>query len=84
MGRTAQGAGVNGEMMRWRRELGRAGIKVLDCDGREEIEEPRTSTRPTVGLPNVGAKEKGAVQRGVKDQNRNTVSEEVHGRRWSG
>lgn len=84
MGRTAQGAGVNGEMMRWRRELGRAGIKVLDCDGREEIEEVRTVSRPTVGLPKVGAKEKDAAQRGTKEWSRNTAGEEVHGRRWSG
>ncbi|QRV94756.1 dUTPase domain-containing protein [Ceratobasidium sp. AG-Ba] len=76
MGRSAQGTGVNGEMNRWRRELARVGVRVVDSDGREEIEEVVRSSRPNnsmLGLSLGGKK-------GEKDVKR----EEVHGRRWSG
>ncbi|QRW22316.1 dUTP diphosphatase [Rhizoctonia solani] len=56
MGRTAQGAGVNGEMMRWRRELKRGGIKVLDSEGKEEIEEPMVSSRSMIGISSRGSR----------------------------
>lgn len=84
MGRTAQGTGVNGEMMRWRRELGRAGIKVLDSDGREEIEEVQIAARSPMRMSKVGAKVKETTQRGAKESRQNMVGDEVHGRRWSG
>ncbi|KAG9094755.1 hypothetical protein FRC06_010511 [Ceratobasidium sp. 370] len=82
-GRTAQGAGVNGEMMRWRRELGRTGIKVLDSEGREEIQEVRVPSPPMLGLKLGGMREGARKGEKVPQQGR---GEEVgvHGRRWSG
>ncbi|KDN49140.1 hypothetical protein RSAG8_02493, partial [Rhizoctonia solani AG-8 WAC10335] len=66
MGRTAQGAGVNGEMMRWRRELKRGGIKVLDSEGKEEIEEPHTPARQRIGASSLGNRGENAFQRNMK------------------
>ncbi|CAE7088543.1 unnamed protein product [Rhizoctonia solani] len=66
MGRTAQGAGVNGEMMRWRRELKRGGIKVLDSEGKEEIEEPPAPARPMIGVSSLGNRGGDAFQRNMK------------------
>ncbi|CAE6465168.1 unnamed protein product [Rhizoctonia solani] len=69
MGRTAQGAGVNGEMMRWRRELKRGGIKVLDSEGKEEIEEPPVPTRPMIGVSGLGNRGRDAFKQGMKGGN---------------
>ncbi|CAE6467968.1 unnamed protein product [Rhizoctonia solani] len=66
MGRTAQGTGVNGEMMRWRRELKRGGIKVLDSEGKEEIEEPPVSARPMIGALSLGNRGGDAFKRNMK------------------
>ncbi|KAG8689514.1 hypothetical protein FRC11_002201, partial [Ceratobasidium sp. 423] len=66
MGRTAQGAGVNGEMMRWRRELKRGGIKVLDSEGKEEIEEPPVSARPMIGASSLGNRGGDAFKQNMK------------------
>ncbi|KAL5640367.1 hypothetical protein ACGC1H_007583 [Rhizoctonia solani] len=66
MGKTAQGAGVNGEMMRWRRELKRGGIKVLDSEGKEEIEEPPTTARQMIGVSSLGNRGGDAFRRNMK------------------
>ncbi|CUA76390.1 hypothetical protein RSOLAG22IIIB_06254 [Rhizoctonia solani] len=66
MGKTAQGAGVNGEMMRWRRELKRGGIKVLDSEGKEEIEEPPTPARQMIGVSSLGNRGGSSFQRNMK------------------
>ncbi|CAE6472493.1 unnamed protein product [Rhizoctonia solani] len=66
MGKTAQGAGVNGEMMRWRRELKRGGIKVLDSEGKEEIEEPHRPARQMIGVSSLGNRDGDAFRRNMK------------------
>ncbi|KAJ1302785.1 hypothetical protein OPQ81_003092 [Rhizoctonia solani] len=66
MGRTAQGAGVNGEMMRWRRELKRGGIRVLDSEGKEEIEEPFVPARPAINASGLNNRGGNAFKRDIK------------------
>ncbi|KAG8764048.1 hypothetical protein FRC12_008309 [Ceratobasidium sp. 428] len=87
MGKSAQGTGVNGEMARWRRELGRAGIKVLDSEGKEEVPEPQAPSRPMLGLSLGGMRGREGAKKGEKVfQSRRRVGEEseMHGRRWGG
>ncbi|KAG9083231.1 hypothetical protein FRC07_013972, partial [Ceratobasidium sp. 392] len=77
MGKSAQGAGVNGEMARWRRELGRAGIKVLDSEGKEEIPEVKAPARSMLGLNLGGMRGREVARKGEKVVRR--VSDEVVG-----
>ncbi|KAB5592047.1 hypothetical protein CTheo_4499 [Ceratobasidium theobromae] len=81
MGGFARGTGVNGEMMRWRRELKRSGIKVLDSEGQEEIEEPQGTLRPMVGTSAMGIRGSDSFRRNMKGGMPFGVNVQTHGRR---